>query len=422
MPTAISIDDRAQLRRWAFSSALVVAVHAAILAAALSWRFAIAPLNSPSTLPANPLLIDLSPLPAASSPTPSEPKQREPKSVPAPARVEGAGGPAPVTMTAPTPAPIEPAKRVGAEEATVKGSENAQPIPPGVGAPAAPAAAQPVAGQGDAAPRTSSGGGAAIQPAVPGSDLGRAPADASPTVGNPAGSAPPMTLRVDPGPIDTSITVQPPQQRVKPIGGLALPGLGLVRPMERPGERNNHRNLPPLGSATNARDQGFHIPGVRIPGPFGRGDARLDEPAKASRPAQAIRNAIGGVAAVSPGEGTRPAGEASHAIGEGLRSTGEVRNALGEPVAGSPGGVGLTSASNRTATNAIGVTVHPHPINPGEVKTDPIATAHSAPTAGIINGTGMMRAGARGGVIGGPATRTAVSGVISGTDFRPRLR
>lgn len=385
MSAAISIDDRAQLRRWAYSSAFVVGVHVAIAAAALSWRLAVDSPNRVSSPAAGPLMIDLAPPPAA----------------PKPAQ----GG---TTQT-----PIQLSKKIGAAESTVRAGGNAQPSPPpGLSAPAAPAATQPIAGQVDTQAKTSSGGGTAAQQSVPSNSLGRTPADAGSTIANTAGSAPPTILRVDPGPLDLSITVQPPQHRVEPIGVLALPAFGVVHPMERPGERNNHRNLPPLGAA-NAR---FHIPGVRIPGPFGRGVARVGDTAKGIRPEEGARNAIGNAI----GSAT-PAGH-----GEETRRAGEVRNALGEPVVTGAGSISGASAANRTVVNAIGITVHvnlvkPDEIKPDQVKTDPIAATHMPPMAGIINGTSMGRAGTRVGVIGGPA-RSVFSGGINGNDFHPRPR
>lgn len=64
---ALTIDNRAQVRRWLFSSAVVVAVHAAIAAAVLTWRIVIVPLNSSGAPIAGPLIIDLSPLEPAST-------------------------------------------------------------------------------------------------------------------------------------------------------------------------------------------------------------------------------------------------------------------------------------------------------------------------------------------------------------------
>jgi hypothetical protein len=101
------------------------------------------------------------------------------------------------------------------------------------------------------------------------------------------------------------------------------------------------------------------------------------------------------------------------------------RNAVGSAMANDAGSASA-KATDSVVTNAIGiaVSVRPNIPTPGasERGTGAMAPAGGRPVAGIngtgINGTGMGRLASGTGAIGGPAKN--VSGVLSGTDFRPR--
>jgi hypothetical protein len=159
------------------------------------------------------------------------------------------------------------------------------------------------------------------------------------------------------------------------------------------------------GRGTNDRAPAIHIPGARIPGPYGQNIARLDELATGTRSAEGLRSAIGSPTAARPSVVVHPSGEVRSAIGSAA-STG-----LGGATAGAP---------NRVATNAIGMTIHTHVSRIGEFKADPITRTSAAMGGAIINGREMTRPGMRNAAIGGPAR--VVPGVLSGSSFLPRRR
>ena len=386
--TALTIDNRAQLRRWAFSTALVVAAHAAIAAAVLTWRVVIAPLSLPA--PPAPLLIDL--VPAA--PTRGS---VQPAATPAaaPAGTKDFRVVQPNIMSAPAVERVAPAGANANERSSLSGEPAQQPQ----------TAAGMDAAQKSAAPNMASGGGGAAQQAAPGNGLGRSTATSPGTAGS-ATPAPSVTLRVNPGPLDTSITVVPLLHGKRPTGVMGLPGFGALRSLQLPGNRAVERNLGAAsGRGTNDRTT-FHIPGARIPGPYGQGNVRADDLAKGTGPAQRIRTAIGSPVLASPGAAIHPESA--------------VRNAIGAPAAT---GLGGTSASvpDRVATNAIGMTVQLHVGRVGEFKADPITRTPAAIGGAVINGREMMRPGMRNAAIGGPA-RSALPGMLSGSSFPPRRR
>ena len=365
-------DDRAQLRRWSYSAAVAVVVHGGMVAAVLNWRMAIAPLNLTGFPPPAAVIIDLAPLPAAPRPLQS-PAQ--------PASAFGrAAGP--------------PAKEITEEKTAPNGEKNAEPAaaPAATTAPVAFAPAQNGEGEDSAQTRSASGGGG-VSPAAPSNGRG----------GNAIEASHMDISRVDPGPIDTTVTVQPvlhPRKAARVIGQNRII---LLRPSRHPGEREPFHNLSATsGTATNP--PGFHIPGTQVPGTHAPG-AHVQDRARAAmareiHPADG-RSAIGGAAATSIVVSSRNAigGAATTSMGRG----------------NSPNAVVI-------AKNAVGMTIQLHPsipsMNNGERKTGPIASTATAPANGIINGHDIVRPGTRPGVIGGPAK--TVAGGINGTDFHPR--
>lgn len=402
MTMPLTIDNRAQLRRWVLSSALVVAAHGAIAAAVLTWRIVIVPLNVPAPPAAGPLLIDLAPVaPMSGSAQPAAPptaplggtkdsRAAQPNTMSAAVGERGAPG-------------------ASANDRSPIGGEGAQQTPQtaaGMNAATAPAQSRPSEAQQSTKAITASGGGGAVQQAAPGHGLGRTTA-MSPATTSPTASAPSLTLRVNPGPLDTSNTVVPPLHGRKPTGVMALPGFGALHSLQLPGERDGGRNSG-AGSVrgTNDRTTAIRIPGARIPGPYGQNSARADELAKGPRASEGIRTAIGSPASASSGVVVRPGGE--------------VRSALGSAAATGLGGA-AASAPDRIATNAIGMTIHTHVGRVGEFKADPITRTPAAMGGAVINGREMTRPGMRNAAIGGPA-RVALPGVLSGSSFLPRRR
>lgn len=404
---ALTIDNRAQLRRWLFSSAIVIAVHAAVAAAVLTWRIVIIPLNFPAPPAPGPLMIELAPVRSA-----------QPAASPASAlaRVKDPSTSRPNAASAPIGEQTAPAG-ASASERSPAGGENAQQpqAATGVNGAAASAPPQPSETQPSGHAATASGGGAAFEQTEPGNGLGRNTA-ASPTANRPAANSPAganpiaaatppaLSFRVNPGPLDTSITVVPPLHGKKPTGVMALPGFGTLRPL--PGQSESLGDAEAGGGrGTNERTPVLRIPGVRNPGPYGQASAWADEPAKATKSAEEIRTSIGSLAPASPGAAVHPAGD--------------VRNTIAN-VTATGLGAGRAASPDRIARNAIGTTINTvHGV--GEFKPDPVTRMPAAMGGAVINGREMTRPELRNVAIGGPA-RSALPGVLSGTSFPPRRR
>jgi hypothetical protein len=256
---------------------------------------------------------------------------------------------------------------------------------------------------------------------VPGNDLGRdtaaaspaavatppagSPASPSPMPAAPISAAPTVTLRVNPGPLDTSITVVPPLHGKKPTGVMALPGFGTFRFL--PGELDGRRNAPAAsGRGANDRIPVFRIPGARTPGPYGQESVRANEPAKARTTGAAIRTAIGSPAPAGPGAAARPASD--------------VGNTVGSAAASGVGGASV-GVPDRIATNAIGMPIHIPAGRVGGFKPAPITRMPAAMGSAVINGREAMRPGLHNAAIGGPA-RAMLPGVLSGSSFAPARR
>jgi hypothetical protein len=381
--TVLTIDNRTQLRRWAFSSALVVAAHGAIAVAVLTWRIVIVPLNVAAPPDGGPLFIDLAPPPPVSgSPAP-------------PAVSKDFPAAQPKIISAPSGEPFAPVAP-GVNERSPLGGMAVQAAA-GANAATAPQSLRPGETQQSATAITLSSGGGTIQTAEPSNVLGHT--TASPAAAVRTAPAPSLTLRVNPGPLDTSITVVPPLHGSKPTGVMALPRFGALR---YPADRDGRRNV----GLTNGRSANDHILGIRIPGariatPYG---VQPEDLAEGTKPAEMIRTAIGSPAAVSHGAA--------------VHSPDGVRNAIGNPAATGLG-VGRISTPDRIATNAIGATIYVHIGRAGGFKAAPVTRTSVAMGTAVINGREMAHHSTRNAVIGGPA-RAALPGALSGSSFRPR--
>jgi len=340
-------DDRTDIRRWSFSAAFVVALHVAIATAALTWRMTVEPANSVGQAAVVPFFVDLTPLPAAPRPTQGEPQP--------------------------------------------EGINKQAEAPPAATAPIAPAPPQSAEGVNNSDARTVSGGGAGASYAAPGNAHGSGATLANPMV----------TPRVDPGPLDTSITVLPVLHPTKAGGLFERNKMILLRPSRRPGEPEHPYGL----SAT--RGAGTNVPDARTPGTHGPGAHVQDRVraaiARGMHPAAGGRNAVGG--ATAPG-----------AVGNGRNAIGAATTTTGIH------GDGRSSTDGVVVRNAIGMPVPIHQGTPeitnAERKAGPIASTGAAPNIGAINGHDMSRPDQRPGALGGPAKATW--GVLRGSDFKPR--
>ena len=401
-------DDRAEFRRWSFSAMLAVAVHAAVAMAALAWHVTNKPLELDAPSAAGALLMDLAPLPAAPS---SERIQPQPES----GHDRGAAPPERANNGA------EPA---GPQQSLVEPRANRLVA----GAPLAPV--PPDDAKGDA---TSTG--AAASPAAATGHLEKGQIAAS------------HAGRVDPGPLDTSITVLPTLHPHKAFGAFGRNRMILLRPSRHPGNVELSRHNP--SALTNASgNHGFHgrsslghAPGAHI---ADRVNASIER--EVLRRMERARN--GGAVPGTNSLGTNSLGTNSLGMrntpggGSATNVHDNIKNSIGAAAAnGNMGGPG-SGVVNGTVRNAVGMTVPAHPgahgINADERREGiaglkaregitglkaaaaPGGTALPAPASppGILNGRGMARPGTSLSVLGG-APKT-VPGMLSGSDFHSK--
>jgi hypothetical protein len=170
----------------------------------------------------------------------------------------------------------------------------------------------------------------------------------------------------------------------------------------------------------------FDARGKQAPRKLARTLSPLAHPAKqagAQAPARRLSALQGSI--VINAIGVRVEDRVRAAIARANASGNGARNAVGSAMANDAGSASA-KATDGVVTNAIGIAVSVRPNIPmpgaSERGTGAMAPVGGRPVAGIngtgINGTGIGRLAPGTGAIGGPAKN--VSGVLSGTDFRPR--
>lgn len=405
-------EDRANLRRWIISAAIVALLHGGVLTAMLRWHKAI---------PAEPFVMDLAPWSGASGPELGT-------SEPVPAGIERLAASEQAASTS----------QPSADKTAAEGGDSAGPsaAPRDNGSQARTASR---GGASPAQPNGSHGSETVSNPAANNAVATTPPANnrpaniplpSNPVANNPVANGSTVANPFANSPIDTSVTVQPWLRGRKGVaaidqkggsGGIGQKGHIMFRPFNHagepphPGTLNLQGALNPPGSLT--------LPGVtaaRTPG------AHVQDRARAAATRQI--NAIGSAA---PGIGARGGSNAAGTV---------ATNAVGIATPG-VGGKGGANAGGNVTTNAIGMTV-PLPrgaaaakaadghganapnvpaMTGGERNTGSVALAGPAPSnASAINGHAMIRAGAATGVVGGPARR-ATSGVLNGADVHPKV-
>lgn len=391
-------DDRAEFRRWSFSVILVVAVHGAVAMAALAWHMTSKPPELDAPAAAAALLIDLAPLPAAPGPERMLPalEQGRDRGAVSPERASNGAEPA-----APQRSAAEPGSNSIAAGASV--------------APVAPDDAKSHAGRA----------GVALSGAAATGHPERSPI------------APSHANRVDPGPLDTSITVLPSLRQRKEFGAFGRNSTILLRPSRYPGYVEPARTNP--SELIHAPSD----PGLRSRGALGAGPgARIRDRVNAAIEREVLhrmeRARNGGTA-----PGTNSLGIRNGTGGGALTSVHDnTKNSVGAAAAnGNVGGPG-SGVVNGTVRNAVGLTVQAH-LNAHGITADvhregiaglkaregitglraavaPGSTALPAAVSppGILNGHGTARPGTSLSVLGG-APKT-VPGMLSGSDFHAK--
>jgi len=356
---ALTTENRDRLRRWAFSLALALALHAGVVGAVLSWRYAV---TSPPPSDAGPFVIDLAPAPSAPIATQAESQQSAAGAAVAersqPHEQSAAGGAPPAAQ----------AGQNAAEKSTNTGEQKSeQKAAPAEAAPGvtAPAPLENAGRENSEDKRTASGGGGG------GGGLAR---------GVPGGGA-------ISGPIDTRITIVSPfgwraKNRVVRFGapGQKSKGFVLVRPSKGPGVGGPGptRNAGAPGTAINAI--GAHV----------ATGAHIQDRVRAALARALGKNAVGGAMSNNPGGASARTGERT------------VVNAIGATVRFRPQPAGTVGGARPAAAT-------PFTGNAGAVHANTLAA---------VNGTGVTHIGSGPGVVGGPARN--LSGGINGTTFRLR--
>jgi hypothetical protein len=355
---ALTTENRDRLRRWAVSLALALALHAGVVVAVLSWRYAV---TSPPQGDTGPFVVDLAPAPSQPIAAPTESRQpaagggaAERSGLP-----ESSGGGVPAAGPA-APVKAEQSTDTGEQK---KGEQKTAPVQVSPSE-TAPAPLENAGRENSEDERSASGGGAGgggLAPAVPG-----------------GGS---MS-----GPIDNRITI------VSPFGWRS-------------------KNSAARGGAPARKPKAFVlVHPSRGPGVVGQGPAD-----HASAPSTAI-NAIGEHVATGAHIQDRVRAALARAVGKNAVG-GAVPNNLG----GASARTGERTVVNaigatvrfRPRLPATGGGGQPG----GATQFGNAGTVH-ANTLAVINGTGMTRIGSGPGVIGGPARN--LSGGINGTTFRLR--
>jgi len=400
---ALIDQDRAEYRRWWFSATLAIGLHGAVAMAALAWHITSKPLAPYASPAVGPFLVDLV-LPAAVRSS----EQMLPQVGLSRDRGE---------------APLERAEHSPAEGSAINRDSSAEPTGPQrseaaaganglasniiAGAPAAPAPPDNAA--------TDAGGGVAASHAS-------APSHMQGSSVN--------TSRVDPGPIDTSITVLPNSYQHKALGALGQNRMLLLRPLRQPGQAQ-----PALNNAhapTNAPGGfGVHASPSRGPG------AHIQDRVNAAIERQNLTRIE------RARNGNSVPGTNSLGMKTGISSVHDnSKNAIGAAT-GNNGKAGAEpGVVNGTTRNAVGMTIEVHPAAHGtnieehregiaglkgregitglKAAIPPGNTGLMAATSppGILNGRGVARPGTGLTILGG-APKT-VPGALSGSDFRPK--
>jgi len=385
--SALIDEDRAWLRRWSVSAMVAVALHGAVAMAVLAWHIASAPRAG------GPFFIDLPPLLDAGSSQPSLPQ-------PGSALDRSAALPEPAEDV---PGGRSAVNRDNGMEAAGGQRNAAQPIAAAPIVPVSPGSAE----------RDADSAGAAGPPAFATDHANATPLAAS------------HALRVDPGPIDTSITVGPPVYRHETASDRNR--MILRRSPTQPGKAEPTPANP--GALTNApgvhggvgRGSVSHRPGAHV-------EDRVNAAIERQELLRRIERARNGITA----PGTNALG-IKNSAGANVRD--HARNAIGAASAHDGLGGPKSGISNGMVTvrNAIGMTTEVRPSAHGigvDERAGGIAGLKTgispsiaglktaAAPAGILNGRGMARAGMSLTTLGGPAKN--VSGVLNGSDFRAK--
>ena len=384
---AASIDDgHAEFRRWSYSAMLVVVVHGAVAMAVLAWHLTSRPFDANGSSGVDTLLIELAP-PAARSPEQNLP----PPEARSTAARERANDVAEAASAANRDSGAEP---LGLQRsATAPGTSG-----PGADAPISPLPQESAGG-------AAGGGGPAASHASAAGAVEKNPADVS------------HGLRVDPGPLDTSITVTPPLHPHKSFGVFDRNRMILLRSLKHPGKAESSRNNP-LSQSPGARVQDrvnaaierekLHQMqrarnGTAVPGTNSLGIRN----APASTPLTGVHNAVGA------GVGNNNAGKPESGVANGTTT----RNAVGMTIQVHPAPRGENIDEHREGIAGLkareGTTGLKTAVSPGN---NGLIAATSPP--GILNGRGTARPGASLTVLGG-APKT-VPGALSGSDFHPK--
>lgn len=389
-------DDHVEFRRWMFSATLVVALHGAVAMTVLAWHVPSRPFGTNGSAgwseSSGAVFIDLTPLPAAQSPERTL-QRLDARSTGAAERQQD------VTNAASAANRDSSAESLGLQRSAAEPRANG-------GDTDAPIAPLP---QEDGA-RDSGGGAAAAAAshAFAADAVEKSPAAAS------------HSVRVDPGPLDTSITTLPALRLRKSMSVLML-----LHSVKHPGKVESLRNNPSALSKASA-EHGFGSHGLlsRAPG------AHIQDRVNA-----AIERAV-----LDRIERARNAGTVSGTNSLGIKtgSSGTVSggvhgNAIGAANANGNMGNPMAGVINGTARNAVGLTVQVHPgaraLNVDEPREGIAALKAAAapggrglmaaPNTGTLNGRGMApRPGTSLSLLGGPPK--TVPGALSGSDFRSK--
>jgi hypothetical protein len=353
---ALMDDGHAEFRRWSYSAMLVVALHGAAAMAVLAWQVTSKRLDPYGPTGVGPLLIDLAPLPAARS-----------------------------------------GEQDGAERA-VNAADSAKPAElrrsdDKAGASGPVADAPIVSAPSDNAGRDT-GGGAAASGAFAAGAVQKGPTEVS------------RGLRVDPGPLDTSITVTAPLHPHKSFGVFNRNSMILLRSVKHPGNHGPGARVQDRVNAAIEREKLHQMERARNGrAPSGTNSLGIRN-APSSTPLTGVHNAVGAAT------GNNNAGKPESGV---ANST--TRNAVGMtiPVHSNPHGENIDEHREGIAGLKAreGITGLKTAVPPGNTG---LMAATSPP--GILNGRGTPRPGTGLTTLGG--VPKIVPGSLSGSDFHPK--
>jgi len=382
---AASIDeDHAASRRWWFSALVAAGLHGAIAMAALSWHVTSQPAGTNgSSASSAAVFIDLTPLPAARSPEQTLP--------PLNARNTAADEREKDMTRAASPANRDSsAESLGLQQTAAESWANG-PVAEAPIAPVPPDTAR------------DTGAGAAASDAFAAGVVEKSPAEVS------------HGFRVDPGPLDTSITVLPPPFRPRlSFGVFTRNRMILLRP-KHPGnaESSNH----PLGKGPGAHIQD------RVNADIERQNLNRIERARngSTMPATNSLGMKNGTSSSVHDNSKNAIGATTANNGNGGAESGVVnsstRDAVGMTIQVHPAPHGTNVEEQRQGIAGLkgreGITGLKTAIPPGDTG---LKAAASPP--GILNGRGTPRSGTSLTLLGG-APKT-VPGSLSGSDFHPK--